>query len=257
MSRVYVSTQFYEDGHSIDLVSLALVHDLDDSELYLINADMPQGKIHKHEFLMKEVVPHLHLHDEHHAKIPQGALFSPEDPAVKPVKEIAQEVSDFFQAAGPHTVLSGLYANFDSVILARLFGPLHKRPAHVPARAREIMSDYERLGQPRLAKVKPESSNALHNARHARRIAQLLDYYDARRSMEARTYKSLREGYRKLWGYTNSVKDEGTSLSPRSFLNFLERIEGESLQDIEQWHTAVTEQNADIRDIIAPSQLTA
>ncbi|WP_371590890.1 hypothetical protein [Streptomyces sp. NBC_00470] len=243
MSRIYVSTQFFEDGERLDLISLALIRESDDAELYRINADMDQKAVRTSDWLMDNAIPDLHLDETIREGVPRDALFNPADPAVHGVKDIAKHVGDFI-AEAPEPVLTGLWASYDSVLIGRLFGSIDHRPEHIPVWARETKADHQRLGSPALPPERPKSANALHNARHARRTAQLLDACDDRRTLEAITYARYETGMREICGYIKQFGEDGTAIQPDALLNFIGRVEFDATSELRNWSRAMAERSA-------------
>lgn len=70
--RYWYDTEFHEDGHTVDLISIGIVAE-DGREYYAVNHDADWDRVKKNEWLCENVVPHLPLtpggrvatHDKH------------------------------------------------------------------------------------------------------------------------------------------------------------------------------------------------
>jgi hypothetical protein len=92
--RIFYDTEFLEDGHTIDLISIGMVAE-DNREFYAVNRDAPWDRIRDHPWLMTHVVPHL----------PGGgasgaSLINLDDPVVRPRHAIARGVRTFIHDTG-------------------------------------------------------------------------------------------------------------------------------------------------------------
>lgn len=165
MTAIDYDLEFLEDGRTIELISIGMVCD-DGREYYAVNRNMPKRKIRKHDWLMANVVPGLpKAHgDERNHQI--GWLFNPYDPCVKGKSQIADEVRDFIQAAGPDVELWANYGAYDHVALAQLWGRMIDLPPGVPMFTHDIQQEARRLGWNALPKQESGEHNALADARH-------------------------------------------------------------------------------------------
>jgi hypothetical protein len=178
--RIFYDTEFLEDGHTIELISIGVVTE-DGREYYAVNRHMPKRRIRKHEWLMANVVPGLPKpHGDWNLHMPRTWLFNYRDPAVKPVAQIADEVRDFILGTDPnelpHVELWAWYGAYDHVALAQLWGPMINLPEGIPMWTNDLRQEAERLG---VAKSMPEQPvgvhNALADARHNLIRARYLD----------------------------------------------------------------------------------
>lgn len=166
--------EFIEYRHSlfrkrctIELISIALVCE-DGREYYAVNRDMPKRRIRKHLWLMQNVVPHLPKpHGDWNLHMPESWLFNYRDPAVKPEKQIADEVAAFIQAT-PDVELWANYGAYDHVRLCWLWGLMVDLPPGVPMYTNDIQQEARRLGLAwdDLPKQEGGEHNALADARH-------------------------------------------------------------------------------------------
>jgi hypothetical protein len=177
VTRIFYDTEFIEDGRHIDLISIGMVRETDGAELYLVNRDMPERKIRKHEWLMKNVVPGLpQPHGDWRNHMPAKWLFNWNDPLVKHRQEIADRVRRFIQDT-PDAQLWAWYGAYDHVVLAQLFGTMVDLPNGIPMWTNDIQQEAARLGNPQMPEQPHGVHNALEDARHNLVRAQFLDGY--------------------------------------------------------------------------------
>jgi len=168
--------EFLEDGRTIELISIGMVCD-DGREYYAVNRDMPVRRIRKHKWLMENVVPHLPKpHGDWILHMPKRWLFNYRDPAVKPRKQIADEVMDFIRATGPDVQLWANYGAYDHVCLAQLWGRMIDLPDGVPMFTNDIQQERARQGLAwdDLPKQEGNEHNALADARHNQTVRRWL-----------------------------------------------------------------------------------
>jgi hypothetical protein len=136
-------TEFLEDGRTIELISIGIVSD-DGREYYAVNSDAPIGRIKEHDWLTRNVLPHLPIHHlsslDEYIKHPRNSYPKPSitlvelDRAssyVKPKWVIANDVRDFLLSSGNPTLWAD-YAAYDHVALAQLWGPMIDLPKGIP-----------------------------------------------------------------------------------------------------------------------------
>lgn len=162
MTAIYYDTEFLEDGHTIELISIGMVTERG-AEYYAVNADMPVKKIKKHPWLSKHVWPQLpRLHGD--ARIHLGDPLDKHHPAVKPKAQIAAEVRTFITAI-TDPQLWAWYAAYDHVALAQLFGSMVNLPVGIPMWTNDLRQEMRRLGDPRMPEQPAGEHNALEDAR--------------------------------------------------------------------------------------------
>lgn len=203
MTRVFYDTEFIEDGASIILISIGLVTD-DGRSYYAVNGDLddttqrdpdlrggyigktPWDRIVEHDWLVRNVVPHLPLKGRPVATL--GGIFGGKANArgmeldhtnsdVKPRQVIANEVRDFLRAAGPDVELWAWYGAYDHVALCWLWGRMIDLPDGVPMWTNDLRQERHRLGNPDMPKQAAGEHNALEDARHNLAMARFLDQY--------------------------------------------------------------------------------
>jgi hypothetical protein len=201
-SRQFITydLEFLDDGKTIDLVSLGMKSG-DGRRLYVINREMPQQRIVEHDWMRKNVWPHLPLKDlpetrGDHGQYPvkkcrcasavkdkkyewsclcMNGKLDMDHPDVRPMGQIRRLVSDFIMESHP-TGFTGeardrndvkmwaWYGAYDHVRLAQCWGPMVDLPPHVPMLTHDLKSEHMRLGSPELPKQKGKEHNALADA---------------------------------------------------------------------------------------------
>ncbi len=171
--KIYYDTEFLEDGHTIDLISIGMVRE-DGRELYLVNRDMPIRRIRKHQWLMANVVPHLpQPYGDRRMVQPKHWLFDYTSSLVVRREEIAKHVRRFIS----DTTLPDLWADcgaYDHVVLAQLFGRMVDLPTGIPMWTNDLRTEIARLGHPRLPEQQSGVHSALADARHLKVMAEHL-----------------------------------------------------------------------------------
>jgi len=170
-------TEFLEDGHTIDLISIGIVCE-DGREYYAINADADWDRIREDYWLMENVVVHLPTHSTGQVKKRTGfgergwrwGGINMRDSRVKPKWVIANEVRDFLLASS-HPQLWAYYAAYDHVALAQLWGRMIDRPKGIPMWTNDLQQELVRRGR-----KTPPSPTDEHNAlADARWVLRALD----------------------------------------------------------------------------------
>jgi hypothetical protein len=128
--KFWYDTEFYEDGKTIDLISIGIVAE-NGRELYLENSEFDWSRVPEDHFVVEHVKPHLdnHLYGE-------------------PKKDIAEQVKLFIQNGSYHAEnneLWGYYSSYDHVVLAQLFGRMVDMPEGIPWFTRDLKQWAEHL----------------------------------------------------------------------------------------------------------------
>jgi 3' exoribonuclease, RNase T-like len=173
VTRYFYDTEFLEDGHTIELISIGLVAD-DGRELYAVNADMPVKRILAHDWLRANVVPSLPFVRHDGLRPLRKPFLNRSHADVHPRPEIASMVRDFILGTDPdelpHVELWADYGAYDHVALCQLFGTMMDLPEGMPMFTHDIQQAASALGLN--YKDLPEQPSGLHNAladaRHAK-----------------------------------------------------------------------------------------
>ena len=183
--KIYYDCEFLEDGRTIDLISIGMVAE-DGREYYAVNSEALWDRIRKHDWLMRNVVPHLpitgrHSLDKYVASSPNSyprpsvdmVDIDVTDSRVKPCQVIANEVRDFIQAT-PDPALWAWYGAYDHVALCQMWGRMIDLPTGVPMHTNDLKQECDRLGNPTLPDQPVGEHNALADARHNKAMADFL-----------------------------------------------------------------------------------
>lgn len=145
--KFWYDTEFYEDGKTIDLISIGMVAE-DGSELYWENSDFDWSRVPEDHFIVENVKPHLDVR-----------LFGISK------YDIGTEVKDFIRYKSmAKNELWGYYSSYDHVVLAQLFGRMVDMPEGIPWFTRDIKQEFERLKTFMPNLELPKQDNAEHHA---------------------------------------------------------------------------------------------
>lgn len=161
-TRYFFDTEFLEDGHTIELISIGIVCE-DGREFYAVNKDFSRVRVFSDPWLLENVVPHLPV-----KKILDNEPWSysnmDEDyshPAWMPRREIARAICKFTlpptldpQDPLPQQYMDewsrpewwAYYADYDWVALCQLFGRMIDLPSGWPMYCRDLKQLADQLG---------------------------------------------------------------------------------------------------------------
>jgi len=156
-TRFFIDTEFYEDGQTIDLISLGVVCS-DGREFYAVNQD---AKLHLVSTWVREnVLPQLP---------PYG------DAVWKARDTIRFDFEYFVRSTGPGPFeFWGYYADYDWVVLCQLFGTMMRLPNFFPKYCLDLKQLSYMLGSPKHPSQKTAEHNALEDARWNRKLFEFL-----------------------------------------------------------------------------------
>lgn len=140
--RIFLDTEFVEDGFTIDLISIGLVAE-DGGELYMENGECDLSRASP--WVKENVIPHL-----------TGGL------RAFPRDRIAEMVRRF---AGKEPVFYGWYADYDWVALCQLYGTMMELPKGWPMYCQDLKQLCDYLGNPKLPKQGEAEHQAINDAR--------------------------------------------------------------------------------------------
>lgn len=177
MLRYYVDTEFYENGKTIDLISIGVVCS-DGREFYRVSRDADYSRIAvESPWLMANVIPHL-----------PSDVWSPGEAIVeyegleRPApyrsvwatrEEIARDLCDFV-VGDPKLQFWGFYADYDWVVLCQLYGTMMGLPKHFPRFCMDLKQLSVSLGSPQHPKQTGMEHDALQDARFNRDLHEFL-----------------------------------------------------------------------------------
>lgn len=166
--RYWFDTEFMEDGHTIELLSIGIVSD-DGREFYAESAEANLD--HANDWVKKNVLPLLHTKT---VDIGSGYIAERPDiehPAVMSRSAIAESLITF---ARPREGLRidqdppqfwAYYADYDWVVLCQLFGTMIDLPLFWPMFCMDVKQLAVSVGDPKLPKQESIEHHALNDAR--------------------------------------------------------------------------------------------
>lgn len=194
--RIFYDTEFLEDGHTIELISIGMVRE-DGKELYcVVKDDLTMQRAVEHEWLRGNVVPSLPIKvlDQAYGLLTAedrfgrthefGNLFEwdekhPDYACVMDRHQVMRKVREFVLTT-PKPELWAWYGAYDHVAIAQLFGTMAQLPEAFPMITCDLKQEAMRLGNPPLPKQEKGKHNALADARHNQRIWYALQAYPLR-----------------------------------------------------------------------------
>jgi hypothetical protein len=154
--RYFFDTEFYEDGTTIDLISIGIVAE-DGRELYAVSQDAQLHRVSA--WVRMNVLPRLPKYG---------------DPAWKPRDLIAADVRAFVMPLAPKPELWAYYADYDWVVLCQLFGTMMGLPKGWPMFCRDLKQLSVDVGSPKHPADPLDEHNALADARWNRDLYAFL-----------------------------------------------------------------------------------
>ncbi len=136
--RYWFDTEFHEDGHAIELISIGVVAE-DGREYYAVSADYDPARAT--DWLCQHVLPQLGEADK------------------KPRSTIRDELADFFAVGGVPEFWAEC-GEYDWIVLRQLFGTLTDWPQGWPYLAMDVEQWRLQSG----AAAFPPQASGLHNA---------------------------------------------------------------------------------------------
>lgn len=154
--RYFFDTEFIDDGHTIDLISIGVVAD-NGREFYAVSNEAELASAS--DWVWSNVIPHL----------PPRT-----DPAWMSRMEIAHRLFRFVGQNGSPPEFWAYYASYDWVALCQLFGPMIDVPRDWPKWCRDLKQLSEFVGGPRHPKQVGQEHHALADARWNRELYYFL-----------------------------------------------------------------------------------
>ena len=134
--KIWFDTEFYENGRSIDLISIGMVRE--DGAVYYAETYDAVAVASRSDWLKANVLPHL----------------------VGPVRTRDEMRAEILEFAGESPEFWAYYADYDWVVLCQLFGRMIDLPKGWPMFCRDVKQVADVLGNPKL----PEQSLTEHHA---------------------------------------------------------------------------------------------
>lgn len=186
--RYYYDTEFLENGATIELISIGIVSE-DGEAYYAVNFDAPWEHIYQSKWLMDNVWPHLPLtgYTTHLSSVGAAAArvvmkdrghLDTTNTQVRPAWVIANEVREFLAEGGNDIELWADYGAYDHVALMQLWGPMIRRPKHVPMFTHDIQQAARMVGAlEHLPDQQGTAHNAMEDALHVKHCYDVLAPY--------------------------------------------------------------------------------
>jgi hypothetical protein len=151
--RLWVDTEFYDNGSRIDLISVGAVAETG-TMFHLVNSEARLGEVD--DWVRDNVVKHL----------PDRTVF-PEQYATR--RELGEQLAEFVSEAarldsGRKPELVFWYGAYDWVALCQLYGGMTKLPGPWPRFYTDLKFIAETLGDPEIPKTRGTAHDALADA---------------------------------------------------------------------------------------------
>lgn len=149
--KFWFDTEFYEDGRTIELISIGVV--AEDGGTYYAETISAQQLCRKSDWLVANVLPHLRGGDG---------------------KQQSQIACDLIEFMDEKPEIWAYYADYDWVVLCQLFGRMIDLPKGWPMYCRDVKQLCDSLGNPKLPEQPGTEHDALEDAIWTREAWQFL-----------------------------------------------------------------------------------
>ena len=157
--KYYLDTEFYEDGRTIDLISIGIACE-DGRRFYAINEDAELHRVS--DWVRTNVLPQLPSFVD--SKWMRRTTIRE---AVRAFTSYGSEKPEFW----------AYYADYDWVVLCQLFGTMMDLPAYMPKFCMDLKQLAVSKGNPELPKQESGEHNALEDACWNMRVHAFLESY--------------------------------------------------------------------------------
>jgi len=170
--KYFIDTEFYEDGKTIDLISLGVVAE-DGRELYLCNQEAQLHRVS--DWVRKNVLMQLPIYGDpawvtRQEMADQLVLFTGQDVPIRGQPEFTR----LAQPDPTKVSFMAYYADYDWVAICQLFGTMMDLPAHFPKWCYDLKQLSVDVGSPEHPKQTSDEHNALADARWNRDLYAFL-----------------------------------------------------------------------------------
>jgi hypothetical protein len=156
--RYFVDTEFIEDGHTIDLISVGVVAE-DGREFYAESTQVDLGRAS--EWVRENVLPHLwHRQTGDERRSANRWSRDGGTGGFLPRRHIAADLVRFVAAGEGPPEFWGYYADYDWVVLCQLYGTMMDLPDGWPMFCMDLKQLAVEHGDPAI----PEQSSTEHHA---------------------------------------------------------------------------------------------
>jgi hypothetical protein len=146
--RFFYDCEFIEDGTTIELISIGVVDESGERELYLVSNEFDAGRAGP--WVRRNVLD----------KLP-----APSSGAWKSRREIRDQLLDFLTEGGASPHLWAWYGAYDHVAFCQLWGAMPQLPRSLPRYTRDLRQLWEEAGSPALPPEPADAHDALADAR--------------------------------------------------------------------------------------------
>lgn len=164
--RYFIDTEFIEDGHTIDLISIGIVCEGDGQEFYAVSADADYQKAWANPWVREHVLtqlPGVWLPSDNTFVLGINSPQVMSRPQI--VDGILNFIADTLEDADDNPEFWAYYADYDWVVFCQLFGKMIDLPAGFPMYCRDLKQLADMLGNPLLPPQAAGEHNALEDAR--------------------------------------------------------------------------------------------
>lgn len=160
--RCFVDTEFYENGSTIDLISIGAVRS-DGVEFYAVNQDAKLDQVS--DWVRQHVLPQLPAYGDP-AWMPKGSIKREFERFIKNGKSLTEY--------NPVSEVWGYYSDYDWVAICQLYGSMMGLPSGFPRYCLDLKQLSWMLGNPQHPKQKSGEHNALFDARWNKELFDFL-----------------------------------------------------------------------------------
>lgn len=146
--RIWLDTEFIEDGRTIDLLSIGMVRE--DGEEFYAEANWPDIS-RANDWVRDHVLPHLYKPGTELLTRPQ----------------MRRAIVEF---AGTDPEFWAWFASYDWIAVCQLFGRMVDLPSTWPMRINDVAQVAQMVGADRLPRQSDVEHHALNDARHCRAL---------------------------------------------------------------------------------------
>ncbi len=147
-SRFFYDCEFIEDGQTIELISIGIVDESGERELYLVSTEFDPDRAGS--WVRRNVL---------------GKLPPPSSDAWQSRRTIRDRVLEFVTATSGRPQLWAWFAAYDHVALCQLWGTMPELPRALPRYTRDLRQLWEEAGSPALPAEPADAHDALTDAR--------------------------------------------------------------------------------------------
>lgn len=170
--RIFIDTEFIEDGRTIDLISVGAVRE-DGLSYYAVSKSFSRVMLFASPWLRENVVPNLPLKKQRPDE-PWSYTNFDEDYTDRAWRFRDQIRNDLLTLAGDKPEFWGYYADYDWVTICQLFGRMVDLPPHWPKFCHDLKQHADRF-RVRFPKQEGVEHHALADARWVKKAFEVVE----------------------------------------------------------------------------------